>query len=498
MSLVLVSLPFLVRLDGKPHADWEQFLGRFHVLAIHLPIALILLVPVLEIAGRFRAALREAAGFVLALALAACLGSVVLGFLLAYGSGEVGATVTRHLWGGVVLTISMLLCVILRPAWANGAAPRAYPAMLAFALLALVWTAHQGGTLTHGNNYLTEYMPASLKNPFGAGAVSAAPSSDSFYARHIDPIFDAKCLSCHGASKVEGGLRLDSYDHLMRGGKDGRVITTGKPERSLLLERVTLPSSDKHFMPAEGKPPLTAMQIAWIRAWVEQGASPTATALAGISIAERPADPPLQPVGDYSGLLPEIRAMDQGLGAKLTPLSSKLSDGLVLNTVDVAANFGDAQLAQLERFAPYIVEAELGRTQVTDASFDTLTKFTHLRALHLEGTAVTGTGLAKLAPLTQLTYLNLSGTRVTQAALGPLQSMRNLHHVYLFNTPAQPAPAAETAQNTQGAHDDKSTESKCGGIPRPATVLCRSQCYGDSGSGGRNGARRSRRKLQRN
>ncbi len=459
-SLLLLSLPFLVRLDGKPHADWEQFLGRFHVLAVHLPIALILLVPVLEIAGAFRAALREAAGFVLALALAACLGSVVLGFLLAYGSGEAGATVTRHMWGAIVLSIAVLLSFLIRPAWASGEVARVYPALLGLVMLVLIWTAHQGGTLTHGNNYLTEYMPAPMKNALAIGVVSAAPSSDSFYARHIDPIFDAKCVSCHGASKVEGGLRLDTYGHLMRGGKDGRVITAGRPERSLLLQRVTLPASDKHFMPAEGKPPLTATQIAWIRAWVQQGASPAATTLAGISIAEPVKELPLQPVGDYGSLMPEIRAMDQGQGAKLVPLSSKLSDGLVLNTVDVAPSFGDAQLAQLEKFAPYIVEAELARTQVTDESLNTLAEFTHLRALHLEGTAVTGAGLAKLAPLAQLTYLNLSGTKVTQAAIAPLQSMKNLRHVYLFDTPAQPTPNAETAQKLQGAHDDKSTESK--------------------------------------
>jgi Leucine-rich repeat (LRR) protein len=127
-------------------------------------------------------------------------------------------------------------------------------------------------------------------------------------------------------------------------------------------------------------------------------------------------------------------------------VSSKPSDGLILNTVDVASSFGDAQLVQVQKFAPYIVEAELGRTAVTNASFDTLAKFTHLRALHLEGTAVTGNGLQKLAPLSQLTYLNLSGSKLTAAAEAPLASMKNLRHVYLYNTPAQPAPAAEAMQ----------------------------------------------------
>ena len=90
-------LPWVVRLDGKPHADWQQFLGRFHPLAVHLPIGLLLLVPLLEIAGAFRPALREAAGFVLALAFASCLLALTLGFLLAYGSGEAGPGVTRHM-----------------------------------------------------------------------------------------------------------------------------------------------------------------------------------------------------------------------------------------------------------------------------------------------------------------------------------------------------------------------------------------------------------------
>jgi hypothetical protein len=137
--------------------------------------------------------------------------------------------------------------------------------------------------------------------------------------------------------------------------------------------------------------------------------------------------------------------MQETQGAKLMQVSVRPEDGLILFTVDAASSFGDAQLAQFQKFAPYIVEAELGRTTVTDAGFDTLKQFTHLRALHLEETHVTGTGLAKLAPLTQLTYLNLSGTQVTAEAARSLSSMKTLRHVYLYNTPAQPAPAAEQA-----------------------------------------------------
>ena len=441
---MLVLLPWLVKLDGMAHADWQQFLGRFHPLAVHLPIGLLVLIPLLELAGAFRPALREAAGFVLALAFASCLLALTLGFLLAYGSGDGGVVVTRHMIGGIALTIGVLLCLLARPWWSSGSVAYAYPALLACALLALVWTADQGGSITHGSNYLTQYMPAGLKRWTGPGSETRA--ANSFYAQQINPILDANCVSCHGQSKSHGGLRVDSYDLLMKGGKDGPVIVAAQPEKSLLFERVTLPPDHKQFMPAEGKPPLRAEEIDLIEAWIQQGASPTASTLAGISIREERHELPLQPVGDYSVLLPEIRLMEKTQGAKLMPLSARPEDGLVLYTVDASASFGDAQLAQFQKFAPYIVEAELGRTALTNASFDTLKQFTHLRALHLEGTRVTGDGLGKLAPLTQLTYLNLSGTQVTAAAVAPLSAMKNLRHVYLYNTPAQPVPSAEQAQ----------------------------------------------------
>src|SRR5258708_11791339 len=59
--LVLSALPFILILlvlviflppDGNERAELAQFIGRFHPLAVHFPIALILLVPILELAGR--------------------------------------------------------------------------------------------------------------------------------------------------------------------------------------------------------------------------------------------------------------------------------------------------------------------------------------------------------------------------------------------------------------------------------------------------------------
>jgi uncharacterized membrane protein len=430
VSVLLVVLPFAIPLDGRTHADWLQFLGRFHPLLVHLPIGMLILLPVLELAGTTRPALREAAGLVLLLTLAT-------------GSGVMGVTVNRHMWGGIVLVVELMLCAAVRPAWASGQLHRIYPSLLALTLLTLTWTAHQGGSLTYGSDYLTRYTPDPLKKFFPSVSIASdAAYVGSVYARNIHPILDAKCVACHGVSKEQAGLRLDLYDLLMKGGRDGAVISPQNADQSLLLQRVTLSPSDRHFMPAEGKTPLTTDEIAALRAWILAGASPTAASIPGISAVWENADPPLQPVGDYSYLMNEIRQMQRSESAKLAQVSATPSDGLILRTNDVASKFDDAQLARFQKFAPFIVEAELGRTAVTDACFDALSKFSNLRALHLEGTAVTGRSLSRLSPLSQLTYLNLSGTKVTSDALGPLKSMPNLRHIYLFDTPAEPTPAA--------------------------------------------------------
>jgi mono/diheme cytochrome c family protein/uncharacterized membrane protein len=436
----MLLLPFVVNLDGARHADWQQFIGRFHPLAVHLPIGIFLAVPVIEIAGRFRPAIKEAATFLLGTSVVCSAVSVVLGLLLAHGGGFARGNVSRHMWGGISVAIGMQLCFLIRPWWESGRLPYLYPLVLASVVILLGWASHEGGAITYGPGYLTEYLPRALKASFAAPDLKlAAPASA--YVTRIQPIFDTNCQSCHGAAKVSGGLRLDSYGWLMQGGRDGQVIVAAHPEGSLLLKRITLPSDDAKFMPAGGHPPLKTEERESIAAWIAAGASSTATAVAGVSDSARRQAAGIPQVGDYSGLMGQIAELEKTEGIKLVPVSRNLGDGLILRTIDVATQFDDARLAHLAPFASYIVDAELGRTRVTDACFDTLARFTHLRALHLEETAVTGSGLEKLSRLSELTYLNLTGTQVTKAAIAQLSSLKSLEHVYLYNTPAQPASA---------------------------------------------------------
>jgi uncharacterized membrane protein len=437
IAAALLTLPRVLSPDGQPHGNVQQFLGRFHPLAVHLPIGLLMLLPVLEIGGRWRPALREAAEVVLACAAVCVVGSVVLGILLAHGGGFAHDAVRGHMWAGLVLTMVVLFCALIRPAWANGENIWLYPTLLITALLLTAWTGHQGGALTYGKTYLTEFAPDFVKQ-MGPHKVYAPVDPVSVYATRIQPILDSNCVSCHAAAKIKGGLQLDSYGHLMDGGSSGAVIAAGNPAKSELLTRITLPADHRKFMPQEGKP-LATKDIALIRSWIQQGASPSATAVTGMEVKTTRTVDPIPQVGDYSALAAQMASIEKTLGIRLEPFSSKPADGLVLRTIDVSKTFSDADLAKLEPFAPYIVDAELGHSKVADGAIPMLAKMRNLRAIHLEDTAVTGRDLKTLTTLPELRYLNLSNTKVTKQGLEPLASARTLQHVYIYNTPAQPA-----------------------------------------------------------
>jgi mono/diheme cytochrome c family protein len=190
--------------------------------------------------------------------------------------------------------------VPLRPGASPGTSPfrrRSYGLLLAAAVGLVVWTGDQGGEITHGTTYLTEYMPASLRAwlrlaPARPKPVSIfpAPASATFYAARIAPIFERHCVSCHGPVKVKGGLRLDSYQGLMHGGEDGPVISPWYPRKSDLMRRVTLPPDDDDAMPSGGKKPLSVSEIQLIGEWIAAGASDKepADAGAGNSPSRRP------------------------------------------------------------------------------------------------------------------------------------------------------------------------------------------------------------------
>ncbi len=456
--------------DGVERGDLSQFIGRFHPLAVHLPIALVFLVALFECAGLFRSGkhLQAGAGFVLALATASAVAAAFLGWMLGRSGGYEGALVTRHMWGGISLAAALVVCCAVR-AWNT----KLYGVALFATVCLLAWTSDQGGKLTHGEGFLTEHMPGRLRSllgvapvernvspqvaatpipaiaPMASGTVASTPASVAFFVSRVEPIFDDKCVQCHGPEKKKGKLRLDTFDYVMQGGKDGVVVKPGDPRTSELYRRVTLPRDSKDAMPAEGKPGLTVAELKVIEFWITSGATERLTAeKVKVAAPPEPAKiivPPLAP--DYRSRSVEIAALQNKLGVHLVLRSQDPQDGLILRTASAPERFDDATLRALTPIADLIVDAELARTKVTDEGMKTLGSFANLRHLDLSSTNVTSRGLASLTSLAKIESLNLTATAVDDAGVSPFRHKRGLQHLYLFGTKCtQPEASDITAK----------------------------------------------------
>ncbi len=449
---IVLAATQLVPLDGTAHGGTWRLLGRLHPLLVHFPIVLLPLVPPLEWLGRKRSAFNEAAGFVLGLAIPCAVIAVLAGLALARADGHDGALLVAHLKGGAVVAVGTTLAWFTR-----GGSRVLYSLLLTFTLGTLAWAAHNGGSLTHGEDYLTEALPPAVKQALHIHETPAPEvyASDTVFGAVVHPILEKHCLSCHGTEKQKGDYRMETFAALFAGGKSGHAaIVPGDLLHSELVFRLGLDPADEKLMPPRKKPRPTAGEIAVLRWWIKQGAvrdlplSATSkappevatwitTQTAGpVSSSEAPYVPK---VGDYHELQPEIVRLQQALGIKLVPVSEHAGDGLILRTRGAEAHFGDAELAQLARVAPFIIEAELANTKVTDAGLAALKSFTHLERLHLERTGIGGVTLGNLSALPVLNYLNLCSTAVTDDTLARLSTCTSLKQLYLFDSKVTPA-----------------------------------------------------------
>ncbi len=95
------------------------------------------------------------------------------------------------------------------------------------------------------------------------------------FSREVLPLLSDKCLSCHGQDPTSrmAGLRLDTREGATEVRKKGAAIVPGKPEESLLFDRITTQSKTRIMPPVFAhKEPLKAEEISVFRRWIEQGA----------------------------------------------------------------------------------------------------------------------------------------------------------------------------------------------------------------------------------
>jgi hypothetical protein len=416
---------------------------------------------------RFRGA-AASSGLILAIAAPLSVATALCGWLLSLGGGYDQDLVQLHMWTGIATAAGVVLAAVFyRVNLLN-----AYRLALIGTLGLVTVASHFGGSLTHGRDYLTRYAPEPFRSWFRAtpSATPAAPKQEEdepateggapLFTKIIQPVFDDKCVSCHGPDKSKGGLRLDSPEGLLKGGHNGPVLVAGKSAESEIIRRLRLPLEDEDHMPPDGKPQPSASDISVIEWWIDAGASPRSTVVelkppariarllgdrVDTEVVATAKDSVKAP--DHSAppkSVEEIRPVAASLGAELDIAISELSQNepwLVCNAGVAAASFGDAELEKLAVVGPNVLWLDLGGTKVTDDGLATLSAMPNLARLHLQRTAITDEGLAHLENLTNLTYVNLYGTEVTDEGLKHLRDLEKLNQIYLWQTQVTPAGA---------------------------------------------------------
>ena len=373
---VLGMLPFLQLGDGNNIPRIALFMGRFHPVVLHVPIGMILLAILLEhahIRGLRRWIPKVPPGtstFLMFFAAASATVSTVLGWMLSFSGGYDPALLQRHFYAGLCTAIGANLALLLK--LVSDSRPSARFARYSYQLVllatggCLALAGHWGASITHGEDYLTEYAPDPIRHLLGLpirvdpADLPWKPLPDRIaFTDVVGPILNDRCVGCHSGEKAKGGLRLDRFDEVMKGGNGGAAVVASQPDKSLMLRYIDLPEDDEKHMPPKGKTQLSDDERAILGWWVQAGAPENETigALtvpADILLAMERAVP--EAVRQKQEAAERLQAAQ--VAAAMAPLRKSMpgaldlivpgQPGIEYSAASAPASVGDAQLRQLE------------------------------------------------------------------------------------------------------------------------------------------------------
>jgi len=421
-----------------------ELIGRLHPALVHLPVGILLIACCLElISSPTRlAAIRPALPVLIFWGMiAACL-SCLSGFLLYTDGSYEEALAGKHEWSGFTLAaLSILLWILYR----YNAGKPLIKSLSALVLVLVFITGHLGGSITHGEDFISEPLTRGQDVPIPMKPIPNIQQA-LLYRDVVQPVFESKCYNCHGSKKQKGQLRLDSREAIITGGKDGKTVVPGKPEESELVKRLLLPLDNKDHMPPKGKSQLTREQVDVLKWWVSTGvdfdktvqqlkqpdeikasllALQSGTSMASAETAELPAQPVEQ--GDTA----LIRRLTES-GVTILPVSRE-SNYLNCNFVSASGNI-DSLLIRLSALKKQLLSLKLDGVQLQDTSYARLASFTTLSTLQLSHSNLRDETLLKLKTLKGLRSLNVVGTAVTAKGMAGLKDLTQLKNIYLYQT----------------------------------------------------------------
>ncbi|AWB65591.1 hypothetical protein C2869_03690 [Saccharobesus litoralis] len=410
--------------------DIIQFLGRFHVLLLHLPIGILFMAAFIEIYWVYKKQPRNVLIKTVWLwGAVSAIGAAFLGYLLSLGGGySEDAIATHRNWAIGVIVCSFFCWFYLgrltlkqkegqqdgQKAGQQQGQGKQIVALSVLQLFLLFSTGHYGANMTHGETYLVEHAPVFVQKMAGLKVREPVTSvaQAQIYPDVIEPILMQRCSGCHNDQKAKGKLSVASYEATM-----AHVVVANNSAESELYKRITLDSHDKKFMPAEGKTPLTEKQVQLIAWWIENGAQNE------VSVAE------LQPKDKINTLIAQE--------LKLGEFAEKEQEQIAELPADVVAQLEQAgfHVSRIQQGKPYVslIYAKV-KQDIHEQTIATLLQAkAQTKWLKLAKSSVTDQQLKQLAEMKKLTQLDLSNTQISKQGLAAFTERSNLK-INTFNT----------------------------------------------------------------
>ena len=84
------------------------------------------------------------------------------------------------------------------------------------------------------------------------------------FQKDVLPVFEEKCISCHGAKRRGGKLDMRTLEALLQGGDTGPALKPGNAQKSLLIELIHY----KEMPPKKKGPFITPQELEMLRRWI--------------------------------------------------------------------------------------------------------------------------------------------------------------------------------------------------------------------------------------
>lgn len=435
--------------------------GRYHIVLLHFPVGLLMMAFLMEMARLtgFKKLSPDAIQFVLGAGTASAILAASTGWVLQFEGGYEPELLEWHERLGIITALLAIATFALN----HFQKQKLYLASLALTSIMVTLAGHMGGSLTHGEDFLTENLGNT--SPRSSQTTSATDYEQAqVFSDLIHPILMGKCASCHNTNKQKGGLSLVDSLGVFAGGEHGSILQPGKNGISELVRLITLDLNDDDHMPPKGKAPLSQEDIALITWWVDQGA----------------------PISNRIASIPQPEGIAESIGKRFTPvhpldllgisradpgtLVELRNSGFRIAQLDpekpwLSVNFSDdkelsvERLEELDPVQEKITELDLGNTHLTPDHLAWVNELEHLLLLKLDNTNLNEKALAELSDLAYLEVLNVYGTELGDLKEAPATAFPALKKLYAWEAgiPATTLEAWQTVQpqlQLEGSHDN--------------------------------------------